>query len=91
MSKTLSKFGALEGKYSHEILLSLYKTGKQRKTDLLRNISKSSCMLQRFDDLEQAGLLKIENDTFNHNTKWVSLTEKGKMASEIIIELEKIL
>lgn len=81
----------LEERYSQAIMLSLYRNGTQRKTDLLQNISKSSCMLGRLDRLEASKLVIITNDKFSNNTKWVSLTQKGEKIAKLLDEIDKTL
>lgn len=84
MEDNFSYVAALEGRYSHEIMLSLLSNPRQRKTELLRSISKSSSMSNRLDDLEEADLVKVVRDTYDYNTKWVSLTERGQKVAELI-------
>lgn len=75
---------ALEKKYSHDIMLSLLKNPRQKKTDLLQSISKSSSMPHRLEELEEAGLVEIERDTYDFNTKWVRLTPRGIKVAELL-------
>ncbi len=84
MEDNFSYVSALEEKYSHQIMLSLLVKPRQRKTDLLSSISKSSCMSRRLDELVDAGLVKIERDTYDYNTKWVSLTSRGQRVADLI-------
>ena len=77
----------LEERYSHEIMIALLTNGRMMKTDLLRSVSKSSCMIGRLDRLEEAGLVEIVNDRFSNNTKWVSLTPKGKKVARLLEQL----
>ncbi|MDR3074545.1 MAG: hypothetical protein LBU30_00730 [Candidatus Methanoplasma sp.] len=81
----------LEGRYCHDILLSLMINGRQKKTSLLRDISKSSSMSKRADELEKEGLIRIIPDNFDKNSKWVELTEKGRTVAEFILEINKTL
>ena len=75
---------ALEKKYSHDIMLSLLASPRQKKTDLLQSISKSSSMPRRLEELEEAGLVEIERDTYDYNTKWVRLTDRGIKVAELL-------
>jgi len=75
---------ALEKKYSHDIMLSLLENPHQKKTDLLQSISKSSSMPHRLKELEEAGLVEIERDTYDFNTKWVRLTPRGIKVAELL-------
>ncbi|MBO7351508.1 MAG: hypothetical protein J6U12_01100 [Candidatus Methanomethylophilaceae archaeon] len=75
---------ALEKKFSHDIMLSLLKNPRQKKTDLLQSISKSSSMPHRLEELEEAGLVEIERDTYDFNTKWVRLTPRGIKVAELL-------
>lgn len=75
---------ALEKKYSHDIMLSLLKNPRQKKTDLLQSISKSSSMPHRLEELEEAGLVEVERDTYDFNTKWVRLTPRGIKVAELL-------
>ncbi len=75
---------ALEKKFSHDIMLSLLKNPRQKKTDLLQSISKSSSMPHRLEELEEAGLVEIERDTYDYNTKWVRLTPRGIKVAELL-------
>lgn len=75
---------ALEKKYSHDILLSLLANPRQKKTDLLQSISKSSSMPHRLDELEDAGLVIVERDTYDYNTKWVRLSDRGIKVAELL-------
>ena len=84
MEDNFSYVSALEEKYSHRIMLSLLVKPRQWETDLLSSISKSSCMSRRLDDLVEAGLVKVERDTYDYNTKWVSLTSRGLRVADLI-------
>ena len=75
---------ALEKKFSHDIMLSLLKNPRQKKTDLLQSISKSSSKPHRVEELEEAGLVEIERDTYDFNTKWVRLTPRGIKVAELL-------
>ena len=68
----------LEEKYTHTILLTLLDKPKQRKTEFLQSISRSSSMSKRLDELVDAGLVESVRDTFDYNTKWISLTQRGR-------------
>ena len=81
----------LEERYTHSILISLYKNGIQKKTSLLNEISKSSCIGQRVMALEEAGLVKVTVDRFNKNSKWIELTEKGRSITIHILEINFLL
>ncbi len=84
MEDKLHSVPALEKKYSHDILLSLLAHPRQKKTDLLQSISKSSSMPRRLDELEEAGLVIVERDTYDYNTKWVRLSERGIKVAELL-------
>jgi len=90
MEDSFSYVEALEERYSHQILLSLFVKPRQKKTELLSSISKSSCMSRRLDELVQADLVKIERDTYDYNTKWVSLTKRGEKVAELISQIQVI-
>lgn len=81
----------LEERYSHDILIRLLESGSMMKTELLRGISKSSCMIGRLDRLEEAGLVMTYNDTFSYNTKWVSLTAKGTEVARLLKQINDIM
>ena len=85
------RYNPLEERYSQEILLALLGKERMMKTDLLRSVSRSSCMSGRLDRLEEAGLVTVRVDNFSNNTKWVSLTPKGEMVAEILKDLFRIL
>ncbi len=74
----------LESKYSQEILVFLLDNGQQKKTSLMRIVSKSSSMQMRMDSLEESGLILCRNDSFNYNTKWICLTEKGECVAKLL-------
>ena len=84
MEDNIYSVPALEKKYSHDIMLSLLANPRQKKTDLLQSISKSSSMPRRLDELEEAGLVEVERDTYDYNTKWVRLTDKGAKVAELL-------
>jgi predicted transcriptional regulator len=77
----------LEERFTHSILISLFDCGKQKKTVLLSNISRSSSIGKRIDSLETNGLIHITVDRFNKNTNWIELTDKGKEVSRLLIEI----
>jgi DNA-binding HxlR family transcriptional regulator len=81
----------LEEKYSHAILLTLLENPYQKKTDLLQNISKSSCMPNRLSELERYGLVQITRNTFNYNTKLVSLTERGEKVALLLKQIYELI
>ena len=83
--------GILEDYYGVAILMSLLKNGRQKKTALLKSISKSSCISKHVDILEDAGLIFINIDRFEKNTKWVNLTSKGVKVTEVLFDLDKVL
>ncbi len=78
---------ALEEKYSQRIMLSLLSNPRQKKTELLQSISKSSCMSRRLDSLVDAGFVSIQRDTFEFNTQWVTLTPRGMKVAELLGEI----
>ena len=84
MARAASHNNPLEERYSHDILIRLLECGSMMKTELLRSVSKSSCMIIRLEHLEEAGLVQTYNDTFSHNTKWVSLTAKGEEVARLL-------
>jgi len=84
MEDSIYSVPALEKKYSHDIMLSLLANPRQKKTDLLQSISKSSSMPRRLEELEEAGLVEIERDTYDYNTKWVRLTDRGIKVAELL-------
>jgi DNA-binding MarR family transcriptional regulator len=47
-------------------------------------------MSRRLDELVQADLVKIERDTYDYNTKWVSLTKRGEKVAELISQIQVI-
>jgi len=81
----------LEERHSHAILLSLLDQDCQRKTDLLQKISRSSSMNHRLDELEKADLVTIRRDTFDYNTKWVSLTQRGRDVAILLRYISSIM
>ena len=85
------KTNVLEERFTHSILISLFYNNNQKKTSLLNEISKSSSIIGRVEDLEKEGLVKVTIDRFNNNTKWVSLTEKGRDVAALLIDIRKIL
>lgn len=91
MVQTASHKNPLEERYSHDILIRLLDCGAATKTELLRSISKSSCMIGRLDHLEEAGLVETYNDTFSYNTKWVSLTSKGEEVARLLKQIRDIM
>lgn len=91
MPDPISRYNPLEERYSQEIILALLGKKRMMKTDLLRSVSRSSCMSGRLDRLEEAGLVTVRVDNFSNNTKWVSLTPKGEMVAEILKDLFRIL
>jgi len=82
------RVAALEEKYSHQIMLSLLNNPRQKKTELLQSISKSSCMPRRLKVLEEAGFVEVERDTFDNNIKWVCLTERGTRIAELLAKIQ---
>lgn len=91
MADAISGGNPLEERYSHEVLIILLNNGRMMKTDLLRSVSKSSCMIGRLDRLRDAGLVEIENDTFSNNTKWVTLTPKGEKVARLLEQVKSIM
>ena len=81
----------LEGKYAQRILLVLLDGGEQKKTTLMRNVSKSSSMQVRMDVLEESGLISVRSDNFDHNTKWVGLTDKGRKVAILLKQVSDIM
>ncbi|MCL2296621.1 MAG: hypothetical protein FWC29_06050 [Methanomassiliicoccaceae archaeon] len=86
-----TRLDTAEEYYGPAILLHLLRYGQQKKTALLRGISKSSCMSKRMDLLEKRGLICVTVDRFEKNTKWVDLTEKGRAVAELISEINDLL
>lgn len=91
MTGAASHDNPLEERYSHDILIRLLESGTMMKTELLRSVSKSSCMIGRLERLEEAGLVETYNDTFSYNTKWVSLTAKGSAVARLIKQIHDIM
>jgi DNA-binding HxlR family transcriptional regulator len=81
----------LGGKYAQTILLVLLDSGEQKKTTLMRNVSKSSSMQVRMDALENSGLISVRSDNFDHNTKWVGLTDRGKDVAVLLKQISDIM
>lgn len=91
MVRTVSHENPLEERYSHDIMIRLLDNGRMMKTELLRGISKSSCMIGRLEHLEEHGLVVTYNDTFSYNTKWVSLTESGVKVARLLKEIRAVM
>ncbi len=81
----------LEERYAQKVLLVLLENGEQKKTTLMRMVSKSSSMQARMDALELNGLIRTRSDSFNYNTKWVDLTEKGKDVAVLLKQISEIM
>jgi len=77
--------------YNVQILLSLLDNPKQRKTELLRSISHSSSMSGKLDELVDAGLVESTRDTFDYNTKWITLTQHGREVALLFSCLDLII
>ena len=65
---TSSTANPLEERYAQKVLLVLLESGEQKKTTLMRMVSKSSSMQSRMDALELNGLIRTRSDSFNYNT-----------------------
>lgn len=89
LSKSMNN--VLEERFTHAILMSLYRRNKQKKTALLSTISKSSSIGKRIDALEENGLITVTIDRFDNNTKWIELTERGQKISELLVEIYEII
>jgi DNA-binding MarR family transcriptional regulator len=74
------------------IILYLYKADHSvQKTELYRNISYTSTMPSKLEFLEKEGLIKMKRSTFEKNTTFVELTEKGISIAIHLQNAEKIL
>jgi hypothetical protein len=48
-------------------------------------------MNHRLDELEKADLVTIRRDTFDYNTKWVSLTQRGRDVAILLRYISSIM
>ena len=81
----------LEERNAQTILIVLLEGGEQKKTTLMRQVSKSSSMQSRMDSLESSGLIETRTDSFSYNTKWVGLTEKGRNVAILLKQIHEIM
>jgi len=82
----------LEKKHAMKVLLTIYEKGRMNKTELVESISSGAgSVSSRVDELEQAGLFKVEEETVRPFRKMVSLTERGKEIARLVASIQETL
>ncbi|WII08198.1 hypothetical protein PED39_03075 [Methanomassiliicoccales archaeon LGM-RCC1] len=79
----------LEGKHMLSLILYLDNMAPVIKTDIYNDVARSSSMLERIDDLEEMGIVKIYA-TGRTNNKVVTMTDKGRKVAKIVREMVSI-
>ncbi len=90
MTKGVPDARVLEGKHMISILLYLNINDKCKKIEIYENVSNNPRIPDKLDILESAGLLKQSKDT-DSRSMIISLTEKGKMVSQRLSELDRLM
>lgn len=75
---------------SHKIamLICLYENGQMKKSDIYKCIPPNNKRAQKLDELQESGLIVMNNKKFETNTTYVHLTELGKEITKMLIDLE---
>ena len=85
-SENRTLMDALEGKYVLSLILYLDKMSPVLKSDVYNDISRSSGMATKLEDLENLGIIKIFH-TARTISNVIVMTDKGREAAEKIKEL----
>jgi len=81
----------LEEKHVIDILFFLMNRDHCMKSDIYKNVSTNSRMPVKLDMMEKEGLINQSVDTFKNNTTTVSLTPKGRIIAETLVEVGQIM
>ncbi len=81
---------SLEEKHLISIMMFLSINGQCRKIDVYENVSTNPRIPEKLDRLEAMGLITQSRGS-NQKSVIIALTEKGKVAAERIMELDRII
>lgn len=87
------RMSILERKFAMYLLILLYeqKDPVPKATLVHKDKGKLFSKYARLDELEDAGLIKYNEDNRQYNSTLVSLTSKGEAVAEKLIELREML
>lgn len=75
---------------SHKIamLICLYENGQMKKSEVYKCIPPNNRRAQKLDELQESGLIVMDNKKFEMNTTYVQLTDLGKEIAKMLIDVE---
>ncbi len=78
----------LEKKHAMKVMMTVYEKGSTNKTELVESItSGAGSVSTRIDELSDAGLLRIEEETVRPFRKMVSLTDRGVEVAQLVASI----
>ncbi len=84
-----TELDVLEKKHAMKVMLTIREKGSMNKTELVESIASGAGSVNtRVEELEEAGLLRVDEEDVRPFRKMLSLTERGAEIADMIASIQ---